>query len=105
MIDKATRKFIAICRDEGNDKVKKAAVDYAREVETYISGLEMDLMHTHRRIMDLYADIQLHVAVMRSYGIDTDQLARRSIYTILGDIELAGMTYRQPENIQITTND
>jgi hypothetical protein len=74
-------------------------VDYAKEVELHISSLEMDLDHAHYRIMELYNDIQLHVAVMESYGIDTDQLARRSIYTILGDIELAGMTYRRPENI------
>jgi len=97
----ATKRFIAICRDQGNDTMKQAAVEYARAVELYVSGLEMDMLHQHYRITELKRDIDLHVGVMRSYGIDTERLARRSIYTILGDITLADEygLMRVPEKI------
>lgn len=43
-IEKATRKFIAICRDNGNEKIKAAAVEYAMAVEEHISWLEMETL-------------------------------------------------------------
>lgn len=100
-LDTATKKFIAICRDNGNDEVKRAAVEYAKAVELYISDQEMDILHQHFRIKELHRDIQRHVDVMKSYGIDIGQLGRRSIYTILADVEMSEKYghYRTPENL------
>ena len=100
-LDTATRKFIAICRDTGNEEVKRAAVEYAKAVELYISDQEMDILHQHVKIKELLKDVQLHVDVMRSYGIDSGLLGHRSIYSILGDIQMANDYghYRIPEKL------
>lgn len=96
---KATRKFIAICRDDGNEAVRTAAVDYAQAVEAHISGLQMEIDDLTYAISKLRREINLHVDIMRSYGIDPKQLANRSIYQIMGDIQMADLygTIRRPE--------
>lgn len=88
-LNKATQRFITICRDHASDKIKTEAVSYAKAVEAEISTLEMEILSRDTAIRELHAAIQLHVDVMRAYGIDTGRLGGKSIYSILGDVQMA----------------
>ncbi len=101
-LQKATRKFIAICRDDGNEAVRNAAVEYAQAVELHIAGMEMETDSLTFTISRMRREINLYVDILKSYGVDVNRLANRSIYTVLGDIELAKQhgIVRTPENLQ-----
>jgi hypothetical protein len=101
-LEKETRRFVAVCRDHGDGKIKGAAIRYARAVELHISSMEMDLFHQHVKIRGLIANIQLHVDVLKAYGINTSILGSRSMESIYDDIYMAENhgQYKIPENIQ-----
>jgi hypothetical protein len=101
-LQKATRKFIAICRDEGNEAIHTAAVEYAKAMESYISALEQENDALNYNTSKMLKEVNMYVDILKSYGVDVNALANRSIYTVMGDIELANKygIVRTPENLQ-----
>jgi len=99
-MQKATRKFIAICRDEGNDTVKAAAIEYAAEVEMHINALDSDLTECYATIRALREDINLHVCILKAYGVDLSRLAGRSKDAIMSIVDFSNNgSYSVPERL------
>jgi hypothetical protein len=99
-MQKATRKFIAICRDEGSEKVKAAAIEYASEVELHINAMDSDLAECYATIRALREDINLHVCILKAYGVDLNRLAGRSKDAIMSIVDFGNNgIYSVPERL------